>query len=289
MKTPPPSKRFLSRLLLVLMLLALLSLACFELAEIEAALEEELTAQEIIAEEAEGFAESVPPTDEPALPVDPPSEASEASEPAEESVDIVEIPASLYPPGDFDFLVMSLSWSPDYCATSGQDDAQQCSIGRRLAFVLHGLWPQYEDGWPQYCTDEELPYGIEEEYPNLFPSDKLYDHEWEKHGTCSGLSPEGYFDLSALIKASIAIPPAYQSPEETFRTTVEDLQGAFVQTNPDFDPETVAVRCSGSGRYLKELFICFEKDGAPRPCSDEILRNAARSCQQDSFLVRNIR
>ena len=296
MNKPRPSKYLLIRLLLTLTVLSLMTQACAELAEIETALVEELGAQEVIVQEEGDPAEPVPPVDVPLIeelpPTDvPPTESATTTEftpptvePSDES-----IPEALYPPGDFDFLVMSLSWSPDYCATSGQNDSQQCAIGRRLAFVLHGLWPQYEDGWPQYCTNEELPFGIEEDYAGLFPSNKLYDHEWEKHGTCSGLSPEGYFDLSGLIKASVAIPPAYQSPEEPFRTTVEDLQMAFTQTNPDFDPETVAVRCSSSGRYLKELFVCFEKDGEPRPCSRDILKDAERTCQQDDFLVRNIR
>ena len=288
MYTPTQSsKRMLSRLFLILATLALLSAACIGSFEEVLVIEPDIAQEEVSAPpstappaaEVNDPVESAPPTGM------PPTETSPATaEPA-----VSGIPAALYPPGDFDFLVMTLSWSPDYCATSGQNDAQQCSIGRRLAFVLHGLWPQYEDGWPQYCSNEELPYGIEEDYAGLFPSDKLFDHEWEKHGTCSGLSPEGYMDLSTLIKASVAIPPAYQSPEEPFRTTAEDLQHAFAQANPDFDPDTVAVRCSSSGRYLKELFVCFEKDGEPRPCSEEILKNAARSCGQDDFLVRNIR
>ena len=292
MSTPHPSKHLLLRPILILIALMLLSLACVDLAELEPIVEEVFSAletSEMAAEPPESAVPTAAPSNqaaaitETAAPTDmvPPTATAEPTAAA--------IPASLYPPGDFDFLVMSLSWSPDYCATSGQNDAQQCSIGRKLAFVLHGLWPQYEDGWPQYCSNEELPYGIEEDYAGLFPSDKLYDHEWEKHGTCSGLSPEGYFDLSALIKESVVIPPAYQSPEEPFRTTAEDLQEAFTLANPDFDPETVAVRCSSSGRYLKELFVCFEKEGDPRPCSDEILKNAARSCGRDDFLVRNIR
>ena len=54
-------------------------------------------------------------------------------------------------PGQFDYYVLALSWSPSYCAgEAGQNDQQQCAPGRRFAFVVHGLWPQYNKGWPEF-------------------------------------------------------------------------------------------------------------------------------------------
>jgi|APSaa5957512622_1039677.scaffolds.fasta_scaffold95155_1 ribonuclease T2 len=191
--------------------------------------------------------------------------------------------------GDFDFFVMALSWSPDYCASNDYQDAQQCSIGKQLDFVLHGLWPQYEQGWPDYCSTEELPYDLKDEYTGLYPSDKLFDHEWEKHGTCSGLSPEGYLAWSEALKEGLVIPLSYDSPLEPFRADADSLRAAFVAENPSFSENSFAIYCSGSGRFLKEIFVCYEKDGTPRECSDEILKKAAKSCGQEDFLVRNTR
>ncbi|NUR13135.1 MAG: ribonuclease T, partial [Bradyrhizobium sp.] len=53
-------------------------------------------------------------------------------------------------PGEFDFYVLSLSWSPSFCeeaAERGGRSQIQCS-GRPYAFVVHGLWPQDENGFP---------------------------------------------------------------------------------------------------------------------------------------------
>jgi len=189
---------------------------------------------------------------------------------------------------DFDYYVLVLSWSPDYCATSGEDDTQQCSIGKKLGFVLHGLWPQYEKGYPGYCSNEKMPADVKARFPQLYPSPALYDHEWEKHGTCSGLGPEGYLALSKALKDSVAIPPDYRSPAQAFRTTTADLEDAFVSANPELSTDALAVDCSGSGRFLQALYACFSVDGVPRACGAGLVKQTAGSCDS-SFLVRNVR
>ncbi|MBT3339105.1 MAG: ribonuclease [Anaerolineae bacterium] len=185
--------------------------------------------------------------------------------------------------------MMALSWSPDYCASNGSNDPQQCSIGKKLDFVLHGLWPQYESGYPSYCSTESMDYDLIDEYWGLYPSEKLFDHEWEKHGTCTGLTPEGYLLWSQELKEGLEIPAAFDSPLEPFRTDAEELKEAFIETNPEFSEDSFAVYCSDSGRFLKEIFVCYEKDGDPRACSGELLKKASKSCGQPDFLVRNTR
>jgi ribonuclease T2 len=189
----------------------------------------------------------------------------------------------------FDFYMLSLSWSPDYCAESGNSDPQQCSIGKKLGFVLHGLWPQYNQGYPSSCTNEKLPDSVQAKFPGLYPSASLYDHEWEKHGTCTGLTPEQYLTLTKKIKDSVVIPSTYRSPEQPVRVTATQFKKDFVSTNPTMTEQGLAVNCSGSGRYLSELYVCFSPDGAPTACSREIRNDEAKSCQNADFLVRNVR
>jgi ribonuclease T2 len=192
-------------------------------------------------------------------------------------------------PGPFDFYVLALSWSPDYCATDGADDAQQCSIGRKLGFVLHGLWPQYNRGYPSNCATSKMPADVKAKFSALFPSPKLYDHEWEKHGTCSGLTPEQYLALSKRLKDSVVVPDSYRAPEQPFRVTATRLKQEFGAANPNQIETSLAVYCSGSGRFLQELYVCFSQDGKPMTCSSEIQSRASRSCGSPDFLVRNVR
>lgn len=190
----------------------------------------------------------------------------------------------------FDFYLLSLSWSPDYCAESGGRDTQQCSIGRRLGFVLHGLWPQYQRGYPSYCPSKTLlSNAVKDKFPGLFPNASLYDHEWQKHGTCTGLNPEAYLALSKQIKDSVVIPAAYRTPEQPFRTTIQKLKQEFVTANPGLTDTRLAVFCSDSGRFLSELRLCFSSDGQPTGCSTEVLRDSTRSCPNPDFQVRNVR
>jgi len=191
--------------------------------------------------------------------------------------------------GDFDYFIMALSWSPDFCASTNNLDPQQCSIGMKRAFVLHGLWPTHYQGYPSFCGTESMSDELIDEFPGLFPNDFLYGHEWEKHGTCTGLDPEGYFLFSQHLKEAVIIPAAFESPEEPFRIDADGLQEAFVQINPTFSKNSFVPFCSGSGRFMSEVFVCLSKDGRPTECSPELLGNSSKSCGQPDFLVRNIR
>ena len=58
-------------------------------------------------------------------------------------------------PGQFDFYVLALSWSPSFCQDSeerGREAREQCGLGRPYSFVVHGLWPQYERGFPRSAS-----------------------------------------------------------------------------------------------------------------------------------------
>ncbi|MHC5740377.1 MAG: ribonuclease T2 family protein [Nostoc sp.] len=192
-------------------------------------------------------------------------------------------------PGKFDFYVLTLSWSPDYCAKNDTNDPQQCGSGRKLGFVLHGLWPQYQTGYPANCSTQKLPTEVKRRFPDLFPSAKLPDHEWEKHGTCSGKTPAEYLAFSKKLKDAIAIPAAYDRPAKPLRTTITNFKNSFVSANNKITADGIAPFCSGSGRFLQEVFFCYSKNGEPSICSAEILKRSQKSCGQPDFLLRNVR
>jgi len=192
--------------------------------------------------------------------------------------------------GDFDYYALSLSWSPTYCASrDGENDQSQCGPGRRFAFVVHGLWPQYETGWPQDCPTRES--WVEQDTINgmmdIMPSKRLIIHEWKKHGTCSGLTQAGYFRTVRDIFAKVRIPARYLSPTADVITTPEQLVTDFVKTNRDITAGMLSVQC-GNARdraRLSELRICLDKGGNFAACG----ANEARACRARTLVMPRVR
>ena len=188
--------------------------------------------------------------------------------------------------GDFDFYVLAMSWSPDFCAGQCGKDSKQCGPGRNPGFVLHGLWPQYRKSFPQNCSSVPFPSSLKLEFPDLFPNERLYTHEWRRHGTCSGLAPREYLSLAQTLKQTAPIPPRYRHLREPVRTTAVALKKEFRAVDASLPDNGMAVFCSGSGRFLKEVFLCYNHQGKPTACSSEILSKSDRSCRNTDFVIR---
>ena len=191
--------------------------------------------------------------------------------------------------GVFDYYVLALSWSPTYCGDRGGQDKQQCGSGRRFAFVVHGLWPQHEQGWPESCAANEtwVPDEQIEAMLPVMPSKKLIIHEWKKHGTCSGLSMDGYFDLSRDLLAKVRVPARYAAPTQDVLTTPDQLVTDFVKTNSGLSANMLFVDCGrkrGRAR-LKELRVCFSRDGDFTRCGG----NETQSCSADTLVLPPVR
>jgi len=190
--------------------------------------------------------------------------------------------------GQFDFYVMSLSWSPGFCATAaGQNDPLQCGPERHFAFVLHGLWPQYQQGgWPQDCSTEAADESLVNSMLTIMPSPKLVAHEWEKHGTCSGLSPKDYFEEAAEAFDSVKISLQYKAPQRQITVSPDQLRHDFAAANPKIGDQGLVVLCSSNGRYLHEVRTCLTLELNGRPCNAEVLRDA---CKSNQIIMRPVR
>ena len=187
----------------------------------------------------------------------------------------------------FDYFVLSLSWSPTFCAgPEGSRDPQQCASGRRFAFVVHGLWPQYRSGgWPAYCESTEawVPQSVINGMLRVMPSKRLVIHQWRKHGSCSGLSMENYFLATRLLFEKVKVPARYLSPQAPIRTTPEQLVQDFVKTNRDLAADMISVQC-GNARdtaRLSELRICIDKRGNFGQCGT----SAERQCRAQILIM----
>jgi ribonuclease T2 len=199
-------------------------------------------------------------------------------------------------PGQFDYYALVLSWSPTYCATTerGNDDTQ-CARddGRRFGFVLHGLWPQYEQGYPASCRTIWRPFVPETVIDSLLdamPSRGLIIHEYRAHGTCSGMQPGPYFALARRIYDGVRIPERYRNPYETQFVSPRELMGDFLRENPGLTPDMIAITCGGPGNRLREVRICMTKDGRPRACGrNEAQRKLCSASQMHVPPVRSTR
>lgn len=190
--------------------------------------------------------------------------------------------------GEFDYYALVMSWSPTYCSSAGEDDDQQCNRrdGKRYSFVLHGLWPQYEKGYPESCRTARRPFvpqPLIDSMLDIMPSSRLVIHEYRKHGTCSGLTPDGYFGLSRRLFNAIRIPQRYQNPFEAQQASPNQLISEFRRANPAIAADMIAVSCGGAGNRLREIRICFTREGQPRSCGEN--ENQRRMCSANSMFI----
>jgi ribonuclease T2 len=128
--------------------------------------------------------------------------------------------------GDFDFYVFQQSWSAEFCSGRNFPGCKNPTAFMQTNMTIHGLWPQYAQerdghGWPQCCQSQ---YGATlnktVEHDNLKALDKywpveqggdhLWQHEWGKHGTCSGMSPGKYLQSAIAVDRRVGTCPLVQ-------------------------------------------------------------------------------
>lgn len=180
--------------------------------------------------------------------------------------------------GQFDYYVLSLSWSPSWCRAEGKDgDPGQCALGRRTDFVVHGLWPQYERGWPQDCRSAARDPARRETraMADVMGSSGLAWYQWKKHGRCSGLSAQDYFKLVRDAAQTIAIPDVLRGLDRDVRLPAKVIEDAFIEANPGLTRDGITVTCRD--RALQEVRICMTSDLQPRSCAPDTRQDCTGS------------
>jgi ribonuclease T2 len=151
--------------------------------------------------------------------------------------------------------------------------------------VVHGLWPQYQRGFPSFCQvpAPRLNRGIVNSMLDLMPSQRLVFHQWDRHGTCTGLTQQGYFDNIRKARAVIKIPQQYLDVSTALTVTPVEVRDAFIKANAGLDASGIAIDCGG--KWLGEVRICLTKDYSFRDCP-EVVR---RTCRRDKLLMPPVR
>ena len=181
-------------------------------------------------------------------------------------------------PGDFDFYVLALSWSPGFCELSGDSrrNREQCGDGAGLRFVVHGLCPQRERGFPTDCGPERPVTRMAlDEAGGVYPTESLARYQWRKHGTCTGSSPSAYYADVKRAHDRVVIPPALKSLDREQSWSAIEIERAFVDANPGLRTDMMAVACRRG--VLQEVRICFTRDLRGFRTCQEVDRQGCRT------------
>ena len=188
--------------------------------------------------------------------------------------------------GEFDYYVLALSWSPNWCALEGDArNSAQCDARHDHGWIMHGLWPQLHRGFPSYCRTAERPpaRSMTAAMADIMGTPGLAWHQWKKHGSCTGLPAAGYFDLSRKAFDAVTRPVVFRKITGDIRLPASVVEEAFLKANPTMEPDGVTVTCKSG--YIQEVRLCLSKTLKPVPCGRDVIKD----CTLDDALFTPIR
>jgi ribonuclease T2 len=165
---------------------------------------------------------------------------------------------------------LALIWAPEFCASHPGDDLECRGKVARFGFVLHGLWPDSDNGsWPQWCpatppATTQVPAFVVRHMLCTTPSVSLIAHEWAKHGTCMAASPQGYFAQSSQMFGSLRFPDMATLARHP-ALTAGAFRAAFAAANPRY-PRAAIDLLLGRGSALQEVHLCHDRKYRPAAC-----------------------
>ena len=160
----------------------------------------------------------------------------------------------------FDYYLLNLSWSPEFCHS--HPDAAECAA--HSTFVLHGLWPQNYDGtYPENCSNAPGP-SDPSGYKDIYPDAGLLQHEWRTHGTCSGLGADAFLDTARKAYSSIVVPRQLGNLTRQTSMSPNEVMNLFMEENPKIPRESLTVSCGNN--YLTAVEVCLDKNLRPTQC-----------------------
>jgi len=118
---------------------------------------------------------------------------------------------------------------------------------------------------------------------DIMPAPGLIFHEWDEHGTCSGLEARKYFDLIRAARERVKIPQAYENPTQPLSVSPGQVVNAFIGANEGLKAGGITIDCDRT--RLREVRICMTRDLKFRECSQD----AQRSCRNESLRMPPVR
>jgi len=176
--------------------------------------------------------------------------------------------------GKFDYYVMALSWSANWCALEGDArNSPQCDAREDHGWILHGLWPQFHRGYPSYCkTAKRAPSrSMTSDMADIMGTGGLAWHQWNKHGTCTNLSATDYYALSRRAYATVTRPTVFRKLDRAVKLPASVVEDAFLKDNPSLTRDSITITCRQG--YIQEARICLSRDLEPVPCGRDVIKD----------------
>ena len=185
------------------------------------------------------------------------------------------------PQQNFSYYMLVLSDAPDFCAEpGGNKDPRECGAGRRLGFIVHGLWPQGENSrGPENCGGSPVSQAIIQATLSYIPVPSLIQHEWTTHGTCSGLSAAEFFAALRKARDSVTLPTDLNQPTQKLQLSPAQVEAKLAAANPRFPAAAFRTSCYKDAE-LREVRVCLNKDLSPRACGA-----SAGECRASSVTI----
>lgn len=200
------------------------------------------------------------------------------------------LPVSLRAEGEkagvFDYYVLALSWSPNWCEIEGDaKESDQCHPRHDHGWTLHGLWPQFHRGWPSFCpTSARAPSRrMTKEMADIMGTSGLAWYQWKKHGVCAGVSAQAYYDLAREAYGRVVRPGVFRKLDKAVKLPASVVEEAFLKANPELEPDMITITCKDG--HIQEARICLSKALDPVPCG----RDVVRDCRMKDALFTPVR
>lgn len=176
--------------------------------------------------------------------------------------------------GEFDYYVLSLSWSPNWCDREGRSNGSpQCDAEADFGWIMHGLWPQYERGWPANCpTSQRNPSRAQTaDMADIMGTSGLAWYQWNKHGVCAGLAADDYYALARRAYEKVKRPDVFRRLTRDVTLPASLIEEAFLQDNPTLKADQITITCKAG--TIQEARICLTRDLDYRTCGSDVIRD----------------
>ena len=114
----------------------------------------------------------------------------------------------------------------------------------------------------------------------VMPDKELRDEDWQKNGSCTGMTPTTYFRTIATYAQRLKIPSELASPRDKVLTK-NYIINRLEQLNPGLTEKSILLRCTPDATHdlpiLTELRSCYNTSGQYDACPAYIKSNCPAS------------